>query len=70
MASRSRRRDLERLLSVMLTIMPPFELLLLFDEEEGGSLLLLLLLFVADLRRLKVEPSGPRPVVLSILEGL
>jgi len=27
-------------------------------DSEGGSLLLV----VADLRRLKVEPSGPRPV--------
>ena len=59
LASRSRRRDLERDLSEMLTMTLPLE-----DpaaEEEGGSLLL------ADLRRLKVEPSGPRPVEESMV---
>ena len=59
LASRSRRRDLERDLSEMLTMTLPLE-----DpaaEEDGGSLLL------ADLRRLKVEPSGPRPVEESMV---
>lgn len=36
--------------------MPPL-LEVFMEEASGGSLLL-----VADLRRLKVEPSGPRPV--------
>lgn len=58
MASRSRRRDLERDLSERWT-MPPVEEepLMVVMASEGGSLLV-----VADLRRLKVEPSGPRPV--------
>ena len=58
MASRSRRRDLERDLSEMLTMTLPLEEPA--AEEEGGSLL-------ADLRRLKVEPSGPRPVEESMV---
>lgn len=63
MASRSRRRDLERPLSVTLT-MPPLLLEVLEEEDAAGGSLLLL---VADLRRLKVEPSGPRPVDVSIV---
>lgn len=52
MASRSRRRDLERDLSEMWTMPVEEEPLV---ASEGGSLLV-------DLRRLNVEPSGPRPV--------
>jgi len=62
LASRSRRSDLERDLSEMLTIMPEEVPLEEAAEEDGGSLLL-----VADLRRLKVEPRGPRPVDVSMI---
>jgi len=58
LASRSRRRDLDRPLSVTLTIPPWLE-----EKEAGGSLLLV----AAALRRLKVEPSGPRPVDVNIV---